>query len=130
MALSDPISDALISIKNCEKVAKGECVFKPGSKLLGNILKVMKKKKYIADYKRVEDGKSGVYRITLAGKINECRSIRPRYTVKKGGFERFEKRFLPSKDIGILIVSTSQGVFSHKEAIERQVGGRLLAYVY
>lgn len=130
MALRDPISNALISIKNCEMVAKKECIFKPASKLLGNILRVMKKNKYIKDYKLLDDGKSGAYRIKLAGKINECRAIRPRYKVKKDEFEKFEKRFLPSKDIGILIVSTSQGVFSHKEAIERKIGGRLLAYVY
>ena len=130
MALSDPLSNALISIKNCEMVAKNECVFKPGSKLLGNVLKVMKKNKYIEDFEIVDDGKSGIYRIKLAGKLNECRAVRPRYKVKKDEFEKFEKRFLPSKDIGILIVTTSEGVLSHKEAIEKKIGGRLLAYVY
>ncbi|MEM4843137.1 MAG: 30S ribosomal protein S8, partial [Ignisphaera sp.] len=40
------------------------------------------------------------------------------------------RRYLPSRDIGILIISTSQGVISHKEAIEMKVGGILLAYVY
>ncbi len=130
MTLTDPISDALISMKNCERVAKKECVFSPGSKLLGNILRVMKKEKYIEDYEFIEDNKSGQFRIKLAGRINECRAIRPRYTVKKDEFERFEKRFLPAKDIGILIVSTPLGVLSHKEAIEKKTGGRLLAYVY
>ena len=130
MSLTDPISDALISIKNCERVAKKEFIFSPGSKLLGNILRVMKEKKYIEDYEFLEDKKGGRYRIKLAGRINECRAIRPRYTVKRNEFEKFEKRFLPSKDIGILIVSTPQGVLSHKEAIEKKTGGRLLAYVY
>jgi len=130
MSLMDPISNALISMKNCEMVAKKECEFKPGSKLLGNILRVMKENKYISDYSFSDDGKSGFYTIKLGGKINECRSVRPRYTVKKDEFEKFEKRFLPSKDIGILIVSTAQGVLSHKQAIEKKIGGRLLAYVY
>jgi len=130
MSLADPISNALVSMKNCERVSKKECIFSPGSKLLGNILKVMKEKKYISDFEFLEDNKSGKYVIKLAGRINECRAIRPRYTVKKDGYEKFEKRFLPSKDIGILIVSTPQGVFSHKEAIDKKTGGRLLAYVY
>ena len=90
----------------------------------------MKKNKYIEDFEIVDDGKSGIYRIKLAGKLNECRAVRPRYKVKKDEFEKFEKRFLPSKDIGILIVTTSEGVLSHKEAIEKKIGGRLLAYVY
>jgi small subunit ribosomal protein S8 len=130
MALTDPISDALVSIKNCELVAKKEFLFRPGSKLLGNILEVMKANHYIVDYEFIEDGKSGVYRVKLAGKINECRAVRPRYTVKKNGFEKFEKRFLPSRDLGLLIVSTSLGVMSHKDAIDKKIGGRLLAYVY
>ncbi|RLE82719.1 MAG: 30S ribosomal protein S8, partial [Thermoprotei archaeon] len=33
-------------------------------------------------------------------------------------------------DIGILIVSTPQGVMSHKDAKNRGLGGVLLAYVY
>ncbi|MEM0359802.1 MAG: 30S ribosomal protein S8 [Candidatus Diapherotrites archaeon] len=130
MTLTDPISDALVSIKNCELVAKKEMLFRPGSKLLGSILEVMKAHNYIVDYEFIDDGKSGIYRIKLAGKINECRAVKPRYTVKKNGFEKFEKRFLPSRDIGLLIVSTPMGVMSHKEAIAKKTGGRLLAYVY
>lgn len=130
MSCSDPISNALISIKNCERVAKKECTLKPASKLLGNVLEVMKQKKYIEGYKYIEDRKSGVFRVELAGKINECRAVRPRFTVKKDEFEKFEKRYLPAKDIGVLIVSTSQGVFSHQKAAEKGIGGRILAYVY
>jgi len=40
------------------------------------------------------------------------------------------KRFLPARDMGILVVSTSEGVMSHHEAAEKNLGGRLLAYVY
>ena len=50
--------------------------------------------------------------------------------MKKEEFEKFEKRFLPAQDFGILILTTNQGVMTHKEAKERKIGGRLLAYVY
>ena len=40
------------------------------------------------------------------------------------------RKYLPSRDIGIIILSTSQGVMSHKEAISKKVGGVVLAYVY
>jgi small subunit ribosomal protein S8 len=40
------------------------------------------------------------------------------------------RKILPSRDIGLLILSTPQGVMSHKEALERKIGGVLLAYVY
>jgi len=45
-------------------------------------------------------------------------------------YEKWEKRFLPAFDFGLLIVSTSQGVMTHKEAREKGIGGRLIAYVY
>ncbi len=127
---TDPVADALISIKNCEMAAKKECMCKPASKLLGRILEVMKKHGYIEDYKYIDDRKSGIYVVKLWQKINDCKAIKPRYKVKKNEFEKFEKRYLPSRDIGLLIVSTSHGVMSHREAREKGIGGRLVAYVY
>lgn len=90
----------------------------------------MQKKGYIGIYEFIDDGREGIYKIELKGKINDCKAIKPRYAVKKDGFEKFEKRYLPSKDVGMLIVSTPEGVLTHKEAKESNIGGRLLAYIY
>lgn len=130
MVLVDPIANALSNIKNNGMASKKECVFRPASKLLGKILEVMQRKGYIGIYEFIDDGREGLYKIELKGKINDCKAIKPRYAVKKDGFEKFEKRYLPSKDIGIIIVSTPDGVVTHKEAKKMNVGGRLLAYVY
>ena len=130
MSLVDPIADALVNIKNNETASKKICIFKPASKLIGEILKVMKQNGYVIDYEMVEDGRQGMYKVILNGKINVCRAIKPRYAVKKNGFDKYEKQFLPSKEVGILIVSTPNGVFSHNEAKKQGIGGRLLAFVY
>ncbi|MAG21990.1 MAG: 30S ribosomal protein S8 [Candidatus Diapherotrites archaeon] len=130
MTMIDPIADALINLKNSDVASKKECVFRPASKLLGEILKVMQKKGYISTFEFVDDGREGIYRIELTGKINQCRAIKPRYAVKKSEFEKYEKRYLPAKDIGLLIVSTPKGVVTHREAKEQGTGGRLLAYIY
>ncbi|MEW6295418.1 MAG: 30S ribosomal protein S8 [Candidatus Diapherotrites archaeon] len=130
MSVVDPLADALTNIKNNEGAAKKECTVRPASKILGEILKLMKSKEYILDFERVEDGREGMYRIRLAGKINECKAIKPRYAVKKDGYEKYEKRYLPSREIGILVVSTPKGVLPHQEAKNKGLGGRLLAYVY
>jgi len=130
MSLVDPIADALIAIKNSEMAAKKECLYRPASKLLGEILKVMQSKGYISSYEFLEDGRDGVYKIGLVGKINQCRAIKPRHAVKKNKFEKFEKRFLPARDVGIIVVSTPKGVLTHKEAKDQGLGGRLIAYVY
>ena len=130
MTRMDPLADALVNLKNCDIASKKECHFRPASKLLGEILRVMQKKGYISTFEFVDDGREGIYRIELTGKINQCRAIKPRYATKKSEFEKYEKRYLPSKDVGILIVSTPKGVLTHKEARKEGVGGRLLAYVY
>ncbi len=61
---------------------------------------------------------------------NECKAIKPRYAVKKNRFEVYEKRYLPARDVGILIVSTPAGLLTHKQAKEKGIGGRLVAFVY
>ena len=52
------------------------------------------------------------------------------FAVKVDEFEEWEKKFLPSRDVGIMVVSTSKGVIAHKDAEEKNLGGRLLAFVY
>ncbi len=130
MVLMDTVSDALISIKNSDRAAKEACTYRPASRLLGEILKIIKENGYINSYEFVQDGRDGTFRVALAGKINDCKAIKPRYAVKKNEFEKFEKRYLPAKNVGILIVSTPSGVMSHTEAKKNGSGGRLLAFVY
>lgn len=130
MSLVDPVSNALINIKNHENAAKKECMIRPASKLLGSILALIQSKEYIGSYELIDDGREGIYKVELMGRINECKAIKPRYPVKKAGYEKYEKRYLPARDIGILIVSTPQGLMSHKEARTKGLGGRLIAYLY
>ncbi len=128
--LMDPIADAMSNIKNADRIGKTECKLKPASKLLGNVLKVMQKYEYIGEFEYIDDGKSGQYKINLLGRINDCNAIKPRLEIKKDGFEKYEKRFLPAQNFGILIVSTSKGVLSQQDAMETNVGGQLIAFVY
>lgn len=130
MSMNDPLADALINIKNNENASKKECIIRPASKLLKEILRIMQEKGYIGTFEFIDDGREGLFKVELLGKINECRAIKPRYAVKQSDYEKFEKRYLPSYDIGTLIVTTPQGVFTHEEAKERHTGGRLLAYIY
>lgn len=130
MSLVDPIADALVNLKNHENAAKKKCIIRPASRLLEKILGVMQENGYIESYERAEDGREGLIKVKLAGKINDCKAIKPRHAVKKDAFEKYEKRYLPSKAMGIILVSTSQGIITHRQAKERAIGGRLLAFVY
>ena len=130
MVMLDPVANGLTAIKNAEMVRKKEVVICPASKLLGAILKVMQKYGYIGEFEYIDDGRAGKFRVQLLGRINKCGAIKPRFPVRKDEFEEWEKRFLPARDIDILIVSTPEGVISHHEAKRRGIGGRLVAYVY
>ena len=130
MSLNDSLANVLSDIFNAEKVGKPEVVTKPHSKLIENILNLMKDLGYIGDFEVIDDGKGKIIKINLLGRINKCAVIKPRYSVQKVEFKKFEKRYLPASGFGILIVSTVQGIMTHEKANENGLGGVLLAYCY
>ncbi len=125
----DTLADVMITIKNAERVGKMECIT-PASNLVKEVLKVMQKQKYIGVFEFIDDGKSGKFKIELKNLVNKCNVIKPRYSVKSDEFENFEKRFLPAKGFGTLILTTNKGVMTHEEAKKQHLGGKLLAYVF
>jgi small subunit ribosomal protein S8 len=128
--MMDTVANGLTSIMNNEMRNKQECVISPASKLLGRVLRVMQLSGYIGEFEFIDDGRSGKFKVQLLGRINKCGAIKPRFSVGTAQFETWEKRFLPSRDIGVLVVSTSQGVVSHEKAKKKKIGGRLLAFIY
>jgi small subunit ribosomal protein S8 len=130
MAQQDPIVDALTKIRNAEVASKRECQLSPASNFLGEILKIAKENGYIEDYKKGKDTQIISYAVMLNGKINECKAIKPRFAVKKTEFEKYEKRYLPARDVGLIVVSTSKGLMTHTEAKSKKLGGRLIAFMY
>jgi len=87
----------------------------------------MKQKGVVKRYKI--DTKAKSLEITI-GNLFECNSIKPRFTVKVDQIEKYRKRYLPARDIGTIIVSTSKGLMTHQEALEEKLGGCLIAYFY
>ena len=130
MTLMDPLADALTNMRNNEMQGNKRCKISPASKLIGRVLRTMQKEGYIGDFEFVDDNKAGEFIVELEGNINKCGVIKPRHAVSKDEFEKFEKRYLPAKNFGIMIVTTPQGIITHKEAKDKGIGGRLLAYIY
>lgn len=127
---NDPLANVLSKILTYERLAKRECTVKFNSKLIRNVLDLLNRFGYIGSYQIIDDGKSGLLKINLLGKINKCGVIKPRFNIKKTQLDKFEKSYLPAKDFGIIIISTSKGLMIHKEAKEHGMGGRLIAYCY
>jgi len=126
----DTLTNGLITIINNEMRNKRECIINPASKLLGRVLRIMQLNGYIGEFEFIDDGRAGKFKVQLLGRINKCGAVRPRFSVKVDEFEKWEKTFLPSRDVGLMVVSTPQGVIAHRDAEEKNLGGRLLAFVY
>ena len=126
----DPLADAMSLIKNAERSGKQDCLIRPSSKLIGRVLKIMQENHYIGQFEYIEDGRAGIFKVKLTGNINDCGVIKPRYSVKRTDLEKFEARYLPAQDFGVLILTTTLGVLSHNTAKDEKTGGKLLAYVY
>lgn len=124
----DIISKTLNEIMNMKRAGKSELVVIPTSKLLLQVLDLMKKEGYI-DYKTEKGEKFQQVSITIK-KLNEGKAIRPRFHFQKKSLDKYLRRFLPSRNLGIVIVSTNEGVLTHHEAMEKGLGGILLAYCY
>ena len=128
--LMDPLANALTNMRNNEMQGNKRCNIQPASKMIGRVLRTMQKEGYIGEFEFIDDNKAGQFLVELEGNINKCGVIKPRHAVKKDEFEKFEKRYLPSKNFGIMIITTPQGIMTHNEAKEKGIGGRLLAYIY
>ena len=122
----DIISDSLNQIMNAKRVEKKKLVLDKSSKVLLNILAIMKDKGAI-EYSINEEEKTVLVEIL---KLNECRAVKPRYSVGSKDIEKYLRRFLPSRKLGCLIISTNQGMLVHQEAISNKIGGSLIAYFY
>ena len=128
--LNDPLANALSTIKNAETKGISTCTIRPSSKLIGGILNLLKDKGYVGNFEFIEDDKAGVFQVELIGTINNCGVVKPRYPIKRVDLDKWESRYLPARDFGLLVLTTTEGIISNAEARKKGIGGKLLAYIY
>ena len=136
MAVSDPVADMLTKIRNA-CMAKHADLHIRNSNINREIVRVMKSEGYIEEYSvaKIPESKSNHEVITLvlkydAGKnpvIHEIKKIsKPgrRVYAKYRNIERIRNGF------GTLIVSTSKGLITDREARENKIGGELICSIW
>jgi len=123
----DIVADTLNQMMNIRRAGKEEIVVKRYSRLLLSVLAIAKLKGYVEDYKA--DPETKTLKIKL-GKLNGCNAIKPRLVVKVEEIDKYVRRYLPSKNLGVIIVSTSQGLMTHQTAQDKNIGGSLIAYLF
>ncbi|MFX0187109.1 MAG: 30S ribosomal protein S8 [Candidatus Hodarchaeota archaeon] len=123
------LADACNQLKNAEFAKKKEVIVRPASKLLQRVLRIFQAHAYIGEFERYDDGRQGKFKIALLGRINECKALmRLNYNVNQ--FEALERKLLPAPGLGIIVLTTNQGIMTLKEAEEKSIGGHSLCYIY
>jgi small subunit ribosomal protein S8 len=127
--MTNTIADACCALKNAEKARKKEVIISPASKVLQQILRIFQRHAYIGEFERYDDGRQGKFKIALLGKINECSGLM-RLNYKISQFELLERKLLPAPGLGLIILTTNQGIMTMREAEENSIGGHTLCYIY
>ncbi len=130
--MTDPIADMLTRIRNANK-AGHEKLDVPASILKTEIASLLKREKYIKNYKFIEDRKQGVLRIYLRYGPNNEKIITNLKRISRPGLRRYKG----SEDVtrvfsglGMAIVSTSKGILTDRECRKMNVGGEILCEVW
>lgn len=121
----DIISDGLNRIMNAKVAGQTNVTLKHYSKFLQNILAIGKLKGYISEYSVTSKGLFVEFK-----DLNKCKAVKPRYIVKVKDIDKYVRRYLPSRNLGVVIVSTSKGLMTHQTAVDKGIGGSIVAYFY
>lgn len=131
MSMNYRLADMFSQIRNGQS-ARLDRVRVQASKLLGNVLEVLKKEGFIRDYRKVEKDTKAEFEIELKYHEGE-RVIKEIVCISKPGRRVYcEISKLPRyyNGLGIAILSTSRGVMSDFDARQANVGGEVLCSVF
>ena len=131
MSMSDPIADMLTRVRNA-LAARKQTVCMPASNLKVSIAELLKKEGYISDAKVEGDGVKKLLNLTL------------RYAEGESAIEMIERVSRPGRRVycnademprvrgglGVVMVSTSQGLLTDKDARSAGVGGEVICRVF
>ncbi|BBL45915.1 30S ribosomal protein S8 [Nanobdella aerobiophila] len=122
----DIINDFFSHATNSINVGKKEVRFGYYNKLLLSILEKLKSNGYIENYNI--DGKSII--VKFSDRFNFGKAIKPRFPISYKDIDKYEKRFLPARGMGLLFLTTNKGIKTNVECKKEKNGGALLAVIY
>ena len=128
---TDQIADLLTRIRNAIEANKNE-ILVPTSKLKVQVVEVLKKNDYVADFEVIDGKPRGMLKVTInepgtIAKINEISKVsKPGRRV----YSAAEDLPVVKSGRGMVIVSTSKGLMTGREAKKNRLGGEILVKVW
>lgn len=132
MSMTDPIADMLTRIRNAN-TARHERVEVPGSKTKLEIARILHEEGFIRNYRLIDDRKQGILRMYLKYGENSEKVITNLKRISKPGRRIYvDVDNLPRVfgNVGIAILSTSQGLKTANQCRRANVGGEVLCHVW
>ncbi len=129
---SDPISDMLTRIRNALHAGRRRVVI-PHSRLKAEIARILQGEGYLEEVAEGGDGVRKTLELVLKYERGKVPCIRGLRRMSTPGLRRYAgKGEIPRVlgGLGIVILSTSQGLMTDREARRRKVGGEVLCYVW
>ncbi len=132
MAVTDPIADMLTRIRNANTAAHST-VDIPASRVKRAIAEILKEEGFIEGFERVKEGPQGMLRIALRYGPEKEKIITGLRRISRPGLRVYTPRTAIPRvlgGLGLVIMSTPQGIMSGKRARKLGVGGEVLAFVW
>lgn len=130
MAINDPIADFLIRIKNAALAGK-EKISSPYSKINKNLAGILLKEGYLEKIEETNKGNIKNLGLTLSAKLIKEKSVDIRRISKPGRrvYTKAKKVRALKRGLGVVILSTPQGVMTADEALKKNLGGEVIGKV-
>jgi small subunit ribosomal protein S8 len=132
MVTTDPIADMLTRIRNAN-TANHQTVDVPASKMKKSVALILKQEGFVRDVEFLSDGPQGTIRVHLKYGPEKEKVITNLRRISRPGLRVYtSKSDIPRVlgGLGLVIISTSKGIMSGKQAKREGYGGEVLAYVW
>lgn len=128
MVVSDPIADLLTRMRNAILAGKKD-VKVPSSKMKKEVIKVLKNEGYISEFQEAKEAGRDFISLNLKGE----KPLTTLERVSKPGRRVYAKKDeipVVLSGYGLVILSTSKGIMTGKEANVKGLGGELICKIY
>ena len=128
---TDQIADLLTRIRNAINVGKNE-ILVPTSKLKVGVVEVLKANGYVADFEVIDGKPRGLLRVLIneAGSLARINEISKVSKPGRRVYSSADELPVVKSGRGMVIVSTSKGLMTGREAKKNRLGGEILVRVW